>query len=502
MHELSKQQQAIVDDARDGKGNTLVNALAGTGKTWSLTGVAEVLPPRASVLVCAFGKEIEKTLVARIKPVRPNAQVQTLHSFGRRVLMLASDGGVEYEHRKTDRIMDAVIGSDDTNPFLRAVRTVTKKVVSLAKAQLVSTAEQIDCLMDDFGVMVSPSLRDRVIDHAMEVLAASRKPPPRMDYDDMVWLPEVLGLPVPRFDHVLIDEWQDMTFGQIQLALRACKPGGRILAIGDRHQSIFGFRGAYAGTFDILVDKYGAKTLPLSVSYRCPRIVVEYARRFVPEFEAAPGAPMGEERETDIVGLMREVREGDFVLSRTNAPLATLCLAMLRKGMRVHVAGKDNGQRAIRFMQRSRSNSVAKLRDEVREWLAVERRRMTEKDRSTDLIEDVADTVEALCDGLTSVSEVVKRAEFIFADSEDAVEGKSEEDPTSSKRAPKTSDRIVLSTVHKAKGLERDRVFVLDGTFKPEKGGEESNLLYVAATRAKRSLIHVTGFEKTSRGTP
>ena len=66
-----------------------------------------------------------------------------------------------------------------------------------------------------------------------------------------------------------------------------------------------------------------------------------------------------------------------------------------------------------------------------------------------------------------------------------------------------SEDRVVLSSTHKAKGLERDRVFVLSSTYlkkrRDKKTGEwylpqeERHLAYVAWTRAKKELYFVEG---------
>lgn len=52
--------------------------------------------------------------------------------------------------------------------------------------------------------------------------------------------------------------------------------------------------------------------------------------------------------------------------------------------------------------------------------------------------------------------------------------------------------RIICTTVHKAKGLERRRAFVMIDTFKLSRGTEEQNLYYVAVTRAQESLVLVS----------
>src|SRR6185436_16729146 len=55
------------------------------------------------------------------------------------------------------------------------------------------------------------------------------------------------------------------------------------------------------------------------------------------------------------------------------------------------------------------------------------------------------------------------------------------------------SKKVIFSTTHKAKGLERDRVFMLANTYRygPGVTGEEANLFYVAVTRAKKELYMV-----------
>ena len=78
----------------------------------------------------------------------------------------------------------------------------------------------------------------------------------------------------------------------------------------------------------------------------------------------------------------------------------------------------------------------------------------------------------ALAEGLKTVAQVMSRIEEIFAD-----------------KAGK--DVLLFSSTHKAKGLEWDRVFMLDWTFRPQRGIEEENLWYVAVTRAKNTLYLV-----------
>jgi superfamily I DNA/RNA helicase len=115
----------------------------------------------------------------------------------------------------------------------------------------------------------------------------------------------------------------------------------------------------------------------------------------------------------------------------------------------------------MKLQQRLRERGVYDLSD----LLATRDERLEAADR--------IDALDALCDGLTTTAELLARLESLFSDDQ-------------------TTRRLMFSSVHRAKGLESDRVFVLIDTFR---GGsvEEENLWYVAVTRSKRHLFLVGG---------
>lgn len=86
---------------------------------------------------------------------------------------------------------------------------------------------------------------------------------------------------------------------------------------------------------------------------------------------------------------------------------------------------------------------------------------------------DKVEALEALCDGAADLTEAVGRIDRIFSE---ISEGR----------------HIVLSSIHRAKGLEWDRVFMLENTLK-ETSVEERNLRYVGVTRAREHLVLVQG---------
>lgn len=250
------------------------------------------------------------------------------------------------------------------------------------------------------------------------------------------------------------------------------------------HNCVYQFRGANARALRLFTERLQAKRLPLSISYRCARAIVDHVRTVLPEIpiQAAADAHAGE-----VAYVPRERMEhptrgaqpGDFILSRTNAPLIGLCLKFLRAGRRANIQGRDVGDSLAAFVKKSGARTVEALRDYVEGWCEKECARLSAKRRDTQAVEDRAACLLELSDAET-IADVVARIEELFSD-----------------RAG--TDCIVLSSTHKAKGLERDRVWLLVGTYMRRPEVQEMNLYYVAVTRARRTLFLVEGFEKKSR---
>ncbi len=106
--------------------------------------------------------------------------------------------------------------------------------------------------------------------------------PEVMSFDEMLYAPPFNGLAPQRFDNVLIDEAQDSSVPRILLAERMLAERGRLFAVGDRYQSIYGFAGADASAMANIVKRFDATVLPLSVSFRCASLAFEFLRNGVP----------------------------------------------------------------------------------------------------------------------------------------------------------------------------------------------------------------------------
>src|ERR1019366_3050324 len=85
------------------------------------------------------------------------------------------------------------------------------------------------------------------------------------------------------FPLVKVDEVQDLNPVNHALLDKLVKQ--RLIAVGDPWQSIYGFRGAMQSGMATLAAKFATTPTNLSISFRCPRAVVEAARWRVPHFK-------------------------------------------------------------------------------------------------------------------------------------------------------------------------------------------------------------------------
>jgi superfamily I DNA/RNA helicase len=101
-----------------------------------------------------------------------------------------------------------------------------------------------------------------------------------IDFDDMLYWPLLHDMPFDKTSTVFVDEAQDTNIVQRALLRKMLFPNGRVIAVGDPSQAIYGFRGASADALTRLKEDFSMTVLPLSVSYRCSQAVVKEAQKF------------------------------------------------------------------------------------------------------------------------------------------------------------------------------------------------------------------------------
>lgn len=459
----SKYQKEIFKDIAHATDHTVVIARAGSGKTSTIVEGFKYLPKNKKTLMVAFNKAIADELKQRAPSY---VDVMTLHSLGYRAIR-QTFGNVVLENDKCFTIVKDLIEDWDVE-----LNQSICKCVSLCKGFLYDTPKKIEDLIDQFGIETFSLERDKFIELVIKTLGLCKKSQNVIDFDDMIWFPFVYRLNVGKFDVVFVDEAQDLNAAQMAMVYSALKPDGRIIAVGDPAQSIYQFRGADSEAIPNFINKLKAKTLSLPVTYRCPIKVVKLAQEIVPDIEAHDKAEDGLVDDLDAGELLKKVKPGDFVLSRTNAPLIKYCLQLLKAGVPANIQGRDIGANLLYFIKKSKAKTIVEFTKYVNDWRDQEVKRLMSERKNTDICMDKAECLLNLCEGTLTIKDLKETIESLFNDTDD-------------------SAKVIFSTTHKAKGLERDRVFVLADTYRKLNGGEEANLWYVAVTRAKKELYLV-----------
>lgn len=493
-YEPSQYQKAIFDYIQHEKGNLVVEAAAGSGKTYTLVKALSLIPQDKRVLMTAFNKDIVKELTKKVKEF-PNVEVRTLHGLG---MILTTRGlriggmkpeGYKYTQLIYNHWQD--LTKTNINKLSRNARKSfvenTKKLVDFGRFYLATTRSEMIELMTKYDI---PCVADEV-DVALKVMAIGGKNLDSIDYTDMIWMPHIYDLHLQEceYDFIMVDECQDLNVAERNLVLRCLKEGGRLIAVGDSNQCIYGFSGSDPDSFRAIQSIPNTVSMPLSISYRCPESVVKFAQNLVPSIEAKQGAEEGVI--LDCVSL-DDVHDGDMVLCRNNAPLLQVYCKLLEQGKRAYIRGSDVGKNLQNIVIGTHKDYLhTNLKQDgvfirLYEDLFNSRKAIMErygisqedamKHETIQAKLDMIRALEVLGADLTTTEELTKKIEDIF--------------PKNDK-----GEGIMLSTVHKAKGLEADNVFIACASLMPSKSAldewqvqQERNLMYVAYTRAKKVL--------------
>lgn len=503
----SKYQQALFDWIKTGTGSAIVEAVAGSGKTTSMVQSLNMIDPKNSILFLAFNKSIAEELKSRAPE---HVICMTMNALGHRAVM-KQFGRVQLDAHKTSMIIDSMVdaGILDENDA-KYNSPVIKKLVGIAKSVglVPATASDKISLVEDtlpnwdaliqhhdieFGSeemsreMVE-RIRSNVIEWTRIALQMSINETKVIDFNDQLYFPVIYGLSMPTHDWVFVDEAQDISAIQRALLVKALKRNGRLIAVGDPAQAIYGFRGADSDSLKNIAKTFNCITLPLSISYRCPKAVVREAQRFVKHIEASDTAPEGSV--TDLGAAQPEMfKINDMVVCRNSAPIIQLAYMLISKKIPAKVMGRDIGEGLINLTRKLRARSLIQLEERLEAWMTREVTKLLEKDPEADVtrIVDKYECLKCFIDhsGANTVEELIVAIQQMFGDN--------------------AVGTVVLSTIHKAKGLEAKRVFILDAwrmpskyARKPHQIEQEFNLFYVAVTRAQEELFYVTSSELTS----
>jgi DNA helicase II / ATP-dependent DNA helicase PcrA len=507
----SKYQIAIADWILEGKGHGGCNSVAGSGKSTTLKIVAKTLEESGlrpnEIKICVFGKMNAQDLIKKFGQAWKES-ISTLHSAGfslvKKELGIRSSYDVEVSGQKYKRIAqdldliakrgnpvgrlkaEKIIGND--NDFLKLI-----DLVRLTNQQ--PTQETIQAIASHFEIddVWEPDLIARWIEYCLNIGEQKAIKKECLDFTDQIWLPVKWRLNEAKwfkpYKFVLVDEAQDLNAAQLELALILAGSTGRILAVADPRQAIMGFAGADNKSYENIVSRTSAVELPLSICYRCPRSHIKLVKEIYPQIPIEPSHSGEEGTITQIESsdVEKLIKLGDMVIGRKTAPLVSLCIRLISRGIKATVKGKDIGEslkKDLEDIAKMPGYSFDFFNDAIASYKQAKSLQYQGLDNEEQLIENLKDKVQAIATIYQSqpqargIDDLKYYIDQLFSD---------ENSP------------ITLSTCHRAKGLESDRIFIykpddMPMTWKNQQQWQleqEKNLLYVALTRSKSELFIV-----------
>lgn len=561
-HPLTHEQQAIIAAAlaNNQSDPLIIDAKAGAGKTSTLLELCKHLS--GATLIQAFNKSIATEIQAKAATLpfsaRANLIISTVHSFGLSSFRRAGRSPQVLAGKLNFMLKDQLQRYSSDDDIWRN-KGLISRLTSYAKSAgfgIQSTGESFPSISDQlawqeladhydlFADLTGDTKEADIIFEARQLLLSNNARTQAVDYDDMIYLPLLNNFPIPSFANVLIDEAQDINSTRRELAFRAAT-GGRIIAVGDPNQAIYGFTGASIDSLDAIQRRSQASVYPLSICWRCDEAIIKEAQKLVPGIQCSPaklgkgrvepipfldkpgqltpieqgklahlelfrgnGAPQteGEDaawlelkaKQAGVPGFLTRLRAGDVVLCRLNKPNIAVALRLLRAGRKCKIEGNDIGRRLLQHCQRAtdsyQQQPLVDTRLDLEQYKEVEAHRLLQKNKSEAtiaLFQDELDALLMLVDrcieqqakaGYDALEQLVKD---LFADDIPA------------------RDLILLSSIHKAKGREWPRVFILGvPDYLPFhlakldwEREQEDNLRYVAITRAEHELYLVHGVQ-------
>ena len=554
----SKQQQAVIDAVLYGEGNIMVKALAGTGKTSLLMMLLPYI--EGDVFLGAFNVPIKDELIRRVGEMRlPNCRcdIKTIHGAGMGAYIYGGgDRQAKTEKNKVYFLIDELAAHDDVystyqnflvklvgfakragiGPLVPDTRAEWMKLIDYysvddeipsSTGYGMESEEADDELLENL-IAYAHNLYEMSLERCRRYVVDGERSNGWIDFDDMLLAPIHYNCNFKKYDWVFCDEVQDNSAIRQEITIRMVKPKtGRMVAVGDENQAIYGFTGANHNVMDDLRNRMNMEVYPLSVTYRCPKVVVALANTWVPALEAHPTAPEGVRRTVYLepapcpycagTGFTQDVPEcvtiqctacngkgktgadfwgeaptlgpDDVILCRNNRPVVDLAYQLLRKGIACKIEGRDFATSLTKLCQRWKVKELNALENKLRDFRekeAAKWRLKNNEERATG-VEDKVDTLMTLLfavreSGKSRVTDLVDRIDMMFA----AKDGEK----------PRV---LTLSSVHKWKGRESKRVYILGrARYMPSKWARqdweirgENNLLYVAVTRSMSELIDV-----------
>lgn len=492
--EPSVYQTRIFDFVVHGCGNAVVKAFAGSGKTATLIAAMKLVPEKKKCIFLAFNKSVKEEIEGKLKG-HENCTVKTVHGLGFAILSTFLDEQPEVDEFKYNTYLRHNL-TDISNAVLKDKKDIGEycdniiQLLEFSRMNLAQSKNEIQNIAREYAI---PTENDE-IDVVRKLMAWGKENIKTVDYTDLVWLPYELDANPKqfKFDWIFNDEAQDYSVAYVKLFQRCFKRGTRFVSCGDEFQSINQFAGASEQAFSTMINMPNTRVFDLPMSYRCDRAIIKEANMFVPDIIAREDAGLGLVKHDS---KLAEISDGDMVLSRTNAELFKVYTRLIKMGKPCFIKGNDDDKhKLLSIINRNNVNGILAKNFEsdglfprLYDDMVTERNRLVE--RGLDIIDAVNskeiqsrfDTISSLltlAENCETIDDLINRINRIYSSH---------------------NTGICISTIHKAKGLEADRVHIVCRSTMPLKYAktlseiqQERNLIYVATTRAKHKLCYVS----------
>ena len=465
--EATEEQLAFCSKVEKGE-PCFLSARAGTGKTSTIKMVFDKLG-NIDCTVIAFNKKNQEDLA---KALGVKVKVSTLHSLGYKALRNYMPG-LELDNSKLFELTKlAGLKGKARNKFSDTMRLVSSAKnwglipkrpngkPNKFKAGLVpDTPETWLKLQEHFELWEADLEAARsILQESNELFLKDRT----IDFDDMVYLPVALGLKVFTTAKMIVDEAQDLS--PLNLKMLSTSPA-KIWYVGDPYQCIYSWRGAS----EDVVESIGLPELPLTTCWRCSTEVIKFAQRWVEDIRARDQAPSGTVQWLTWMPDWDKHKPGT-ILGRRNSALVSIAINLQKSGKQVCIIGKDFAKTLTDILDTFKGNTQKRLLEECKAWLD----KMSDKfPHRAGEFEDYATCLTYLIQENHGTAAIARAILKLFTDKP-------------------LANAWTLSTIHKAKGMEWDTVWVLwwegKNLEQPWIRKEDRNLRYVAVTRAKQDL--------------
>jgi DNA helicase-2/ATP-dependent DNA helicase PcrA len=462
------------------KSSLTVEAGAGCGKT-TLIVKGERLLPRQTLFL-AFNKSIADELSSRM----PLRTCKTFHAIALSNLT-SRLGRLKVDAYKYEKLATHVGCSRDE---AKAVAAFIDKFQLQVAGCYLSPSEWTPELFkevipesDIFDIEIPDnSSMDYVLAMATQVLQSEAKKLSGLTFSDMLFFLVHYSITnrwsLRDWDCVVVDEAQDVSPIRLEIIKRL---SNRVIQVGDPRQAIYAFAGAMSGAMREIADAFGCVSYPLSVTWRCANAIVREASDVVGDFlTARPDAPEGFVGEVPLSYIFQSSLDNQsMIVCRANAPLIKVATGLMKDGTPFNFMSEMPERLAKRSDKLATGASgMAAYKTAVRDFYDKKMEEIKSKNLRARL-QDELDCILLCCSYVSAPKEV---GEYL-------------------RRLSYSKSGVLLTTGHKAKGLEAENVYILRPDLIPapwvdpdneEQYQQELNLKYVMITRAKQNLFYIT----------